>query len=504
MEPHFYRQVLPCRFPACVWIASVVLLSGCMVGPDYVRPGVMLHPNYSLEHHPELQGQLANVQEWWTHFNDPVLHQLICETSAANLTLREAAQRIIESRARRDVAIGALFPQSQTVDGTYSKSKISSNDANFFTVPGFFETNVRPQNWQIGLGASWELDFWGRYRRAVEAADASLEASIAAYDETRVLLLAEVGRAYVELRTLETRAQLARQTLGVQQETLAIARQKRDAGLGTDLDIAQAEVNMRQTEAALPQLEIARRQASHSLCTLQGKLPADLAPRIGWHGYVPRADSNLAFGIPADLLRQRPDVRRAERSLAAQSARIGIAEAEFYPRISLIGSIGYSTDDLGKLFTPGSHTGLIAPGFSWNILNYGRIRNNVEAEQAVFRQLCLAYESAVLNAAREAEDAMVAYVYGFDRANSLDQSAQASVVTVEKSIELYRADSIDLGRIYILQAESLRQRDNLALAQSAIALSLIDLFKSLGGGWQRASVQCVPSAAPSTRIQFRN
>jgi NodT family efflux transporter outer membrane factor (OMF) lipoprotein len=390
------------------------------------------------------------------------------------------------------------------MDGAYSKSKISSNDANFFNAPGFFDNNVRPENWQVGLNASWELDFWGRYRRALEAADASLEASIAARDETRVLLLTEVGRAYVELRTLETRLDIAKQSLEIQRSTLEIATQKQAAGLGTSIDTAQAEVNMRQTEATLPQLEIARRQASHRLCTLQGKRPVDLAQQVGWLGVVPRADSSLSLSIPADILRQRPDVRRAERSLAAQSAKIGIAEADFYPRITLTGSIGYSAENLGRLFSPGSQTALIAPGFSWNILNYGRISSNVRAEQAVFDQLCLAYKSTVLNAAREAEDALVAYRYGFDQARSLELAANASIVSVENSRELYRVGSIDFGRVYVLQAESLRQRDNLANAQSNIALSLIDLFKSLGGGWQVSPSVCIQSVSPATEIPLHN
>ncbi|MFN8705478.1 MAG: TolC family protein, partial [Planctomyces sp.] len=277
---------------------------------------------------------------WWVHFRDPVLHQLICEASTANLTVREAAQRIMESRARRDIAVGNFFPQSQTADGSVSKSKISSNDANFFTLPGIFDNDVRPANWRVGLNASWELDFWGRYRRALEAADAGLDESVAAYDETRILLLAEVGQTYVEMLTQETRLDIARLALEIQQSTLEIAQQKQAAGIGTIIDSAQAEVNLRQTEATLPQLEIGRLQASHRLCTLLGKKPTDLSKQFGWFGCVPRTESALTFGIPADVLRQRPDVRRAERSLAVQSAKIGIAETEFYPRISLTGSIG--------------------------------------------------------------------------------------------------------------------------------------------------------------------
>ena len=501
MERQSEIQIACRRSVNCAVVVALMLLSGCMVGHDYLRPGATIKPAFSMNDRPVVQGAAANLHQWWSHFNDPVLHQLICETSTANLTLREAGQRIIESRARRDVAVGGLFPQSQTLDGRYSKSQISRNDANFFEAPGVFAPNIRPENWQIGLNASWELDFWGRYRRAIEAADANLEASIAAHDETRVLLLAEVGQAYVDLRTLEARTILARETLTIQRYILKIAQDKQTAGLGSAIDTAQAEVIMRQTESTLPKLEIARRQASHRLCTLMGQNPTDLTERIGWQGFVPTPPANLAFGIPADLLRQRPDVRRAERILAAQSARIGMAEAEFFPHVSLVGRLGYSAENPSSLFTPGSQVGLISPGFSWNILNYGRITNNVKAEEAVFEQLRLAYQSAVLDAAREAEDAMVAYVLGFEQAESLDRSAKASIVTVDKSLELYQAGAIDFGRVYVLQSESLRQRDNLAIAESAIALSLIDLFKSLGGGWQVSRVSNalpanIPPSAP--------
>ncbi|MEZ6124267.1 MAG: efflux transporter outer membrane subunit [Planctomycetaceae bacterium] len=474
--------VIRIRNPAFLF-AFLAQLAGCMVGPDFCQPVSELRSNWSQGYDPRINSQAVDVQDWWTQFNDPILNQLIVETATANLTLREAAERILEARARRDVAIGGLFPQSQTADGHYSKSLLSRNDANFFTFPGIFNANIRPQNWNLGLNAAWELDFWGRYRRAIESADASLDASIAAYDETRLLLLAEVGVTYIEMRTLEARANIAWQMAEIQGRTRLMAEQKLAAGLGSAIDTAQAEVSLRQTEAILPELEIARRQACHRLCVLQGKPPADLAAGLGCSGMIPQTPAMISVGLPADLLRQRPDIRRAERNLAAQSARIGIAEAEFLPHISLTGNIGVSSQQIGNLFSPSSQVGLIAPGFSWNLLNYARISNNVKAEEAVFRQLCAAYQSAVLKASQEAEDAMVSYTLGFEQLRALQQSAEASMVAVTKSSDLYQAGAIDFGRVYVLQTEALRQRDALASAQGAIAMSLVNVFKSLGGGW---------------------
>ncbi len=465
--------------------------SGCKVGPDYLRPRSAVNADWSLVSHPRMQGEPALLHTWWAHFQDSNLDCLIHTTLQQNLTLREAGQHVLEARARRDVVAGNLFPQFQGATGAYSKSRLSTSTANFFTFPGVFTPDIRPENWSVGLAASWELDFWGRYRRAIESADASLDATCAAYDEARVLLLAEVAQTYVELRTIENRMGLARQNLEYQEQTLRIAQQKKEAGLGTSLDVAQAESIVGQTGAVLPDLEILRRQASHRLCVLLGRPPTDLSFELGNTGLIPHAPHNLAFGIPADLLRRRPDVRRAERNLAAQSAKIGIAEAEFYPHVSLTGNIGYAAEDFSDLFGSSSTAGLISPGFSWNLLNYGRIKNNVRAEQAAFEALCFAYQNAVLKAAQEAEDAQVAYVFGFDRADHLLRAVDGISTAVIKSQELYEAGSIDFGRIYVLQSDLLVQQDELAVARGQIALSLIELFKSLGGGWEST---CYPLA----------
>jgi len=487
------------RLVAFMLLASVALLvcagfSGCKVGPNYRAPSSLLNDHWTLEGHPRLQGDPANHSMWWKHFNDPVLDFLVDQAATQNLTLREAGSRIMESRARRDAVIGNLFPQAQAASGNFSSSRISPNIANFFAFPGVFDPDLSPSNWTVGVGATWELDFWGRYRRAVESADASLDAKCAAYDEVRVLLLAEVGKTYVELRTLENRLALAKQNLQSQEQTLGIAHKRLEAGLGTSLDIAQAETNVGQTSATLPLLEILRRQANNRLCLLLGRNPTDLQDEIGKDGPIPHPPHNLAFGIPADLLRRRPDVRRAERELAAQSAKIGIAKSDFYPSISLNGSIGVASEDFSNLLRSSSGIGVISPGFSWNLLNYGRIRNNVKAEHAAFQAHCHAYQNAVLKSMQEAEDAQVAYIYGFDRADALHRAANGAAMAVKDSEDLFRAGTIDFGRVYILQAELLTQQDQLANARGDIANNLIDLFKAMGGGWQasycRATETC--------------
>jgi NodT family efflux transporter outer membrane factor (OMF) lipoprotein len=481
--------------------ALLAMAAGCKVGPDYRPPAFFAKPAWSAQEHPRLNGEVADISAWWGYFNDPVLNHYVSVMMSENLTLKEAGQRVLEARARRGVAAGNLFPQSQTLDGSYSKARLSANTANFFSVPGFFVTDRSPSDWLLGMSTAWELDFWGRFRRAVESADASLSATVAARDDAAVILIAETAAAYVDIRTLDCRLTIANQNREVQAKTLELVKEKHAAGIATAIDVAQAETILGQTSAIPPVLEVARRQAHHRLCVLLGRSAEDLSNELGYTGTIPQPPPSIAFGVPADLLRRRPDVRRAERELAAQSARIGIAQADFYPRISLVGSIGYQAADFSDLARSSSGVGIISPGFSWNLLNYGRIKNNVAAEKAAFEALAFAYRSAVLNAEREAEDAQVAFIYSFDRADALRTAAKGAEIAVDKSLETFRVGWADYNRIYLLQSELLVQQDQLAQAEGEIAASLIAMFKAVGGGWQWTRGACMPLAANTGLIE---
>ncbi len=469
---------------ALLTILFLQLASGCKVGPNFVPPTAHVRNNWSIDYQPIVQGDPVNISRWWEHLQDPVLSNLVECSRQQNVSLKVAGERLQEARFRRAVAAGNLFPQSQTANGSFSKAKTSINEANFFSFPGVFEPNIRPENWRVGLQSSWELDFWGRYRRIVEASDAMVGEAEATLQDALVLITAEVAQTYLEIRTLEARTNLARSNLEVQRRTLEQAKQKREAGLATAIDVAQSTTIFSVTEATLPLLEIQRRQAHNRLSILLGHPPIDLTQQIGSTADIPEPPVGLAFGIPADLMRRRPDVRRAEQQLAAQSAKIGVAKAEFYPHISLFGSVGYSAENFSQLFNRQSTVAVISPNFSWNILNYGRIKNNVEAEKAAFRSLAFSYQQAVLQAQREAEDSQVAYVLGFDRLKSLQRATQGAYVAVEKAEQSYREGAIDYGRVYILQSELLRQQDEMVQAKSDIVLALIGIFKSIGGGWE--------------------
>src|SRR5262249_6715701 len=283
--------------------------------------------------------------------------------------------------------------------------------------------------WDYGFGLAWEIDFWGRFRRAIEAASDQLDASVANYDDVLVTLLGDVASTYVQIRTLELQLAYIRSNVKLQKRTLAIA-QAGVKGQASALDIDQADSTLTQSEAQQQQLEIDIRQATNRLCTLLGIPPERLRDRLG-AGPVPTAPPAVAVGIPADLLRRRPDVRRAERQAAAQSALIGVAEADFYPSISLNTTFGWSALELKDLFAHGAFRGTVGPSFQWEILNYGRILNNVRKQDAAFQALVAAYQNTALQANAEVEDGLIHFLKSQDEARYYKQSVDATLKAVQ-------------------------------------------------------------------------
>lgn len=478
--------------PIALLIAG--LACGCKVGPEYCRPmPQFLEPQWSqTAESPRLNGQPANLSVWWQSFNDPQLTSLVEMAIDDNLQLKEAGRRILEARALRNVAAGSLYPQQQALNGSYSNVRISKNTANFVTVPGFFETDRVFDIWNSNFGLAWELDFWGRLRRTVESADAQVEQSMAAYDLIRIVMLAELAKTYIEMRTIEARIELVQKNIDIQHKLVSLADKRLNEGVGTKLDCHQASSNLAKVEALLPGLEILRRQSSHRICVLLGCAPTDIQNCLGEIGQIPVPPPAIAGGIPCDLLRRRPDVQVAERELAAQSAKIGIAEAEFYPHIALTGSIGLQAQDLSKLFQTTSLIGNVGPGFQWNLLNYGRIKHRVIAEQQAFERLCFAYQNSVLKAYQEVEDAQAAYINGFERLQATQQFVNDAESAAKISVAAYADGAIDFGRVLILQADVVRAQDELAAVRGDLALSLVKIYLAMGGGW---SVSGCPTIA---------
>jgi NodT family efflux transporter outer membrane factor (OMF) lipoprotein len=483
------RKMPTVRLAECSLAASLVLLSstGCglrdwtrngfKVGPEYCRPVEPVASEWIENSDPRVSSAPPQLDTWWMTFNDPVLNDLVQSGSLQNLTLREAGARILEARYQRRFAAGNLFPQLQEAFGVYSRNQISRNTA--FVPPEIFFSQ-----WDTGFNVSWELDFWGRYRRAIEAADANLDAAVENYDDALVLLVSDVAAAYAELRTFQQRLAYARANVESQEKSLAITEDKLRNGATTERDVQMARTVLEQTRSAVPVFETGVRVSNNQLCVLLGIPPQDLTPRLG-AAPIPTAAPEIAVGIPADLVRRRPDVRRAERELAAQSARIGVAQSDLYPHLGLNGTIGASAEQFNDLFDGSRSTVAgIGPFFRWDLLNYGRIASNIGIQDARFQQLAWAYQQRVLNAGREAEDAIISYLKSQERVRAAAASAQAAARALEITQEQYRQGVVDFTAVFIASSEQSLRQDLLADAQGGMAQSLISLYRALGGGWE--------------------
>lgn len=512
------------RRPAARWLAAWLLLAPLGVGcktncREYVRNGFKVGPNYckpnaEVADHwidyqdPRVISQPQDNWAWWRVFNDPALDQLVQTASEQNLTLREAGFRIMEARALRAYTTGNLFPQSQTAFGGYSR-QLLSEEVGFqaggggggggFSIPREFSI------WNLGTQFAWELDFWGRFRRAIEAADAQLDASVENYDDVLVILVSDVAATYVEIRTLEQRIRYARQNVQNQTGSLQLAETQFEGGAATRLDVTQAVTNVAQTEATIPEFETQLRQAENRLCVLLGMPPQDLRAMLDTGARIPTAAPEVAVGIPADLIRRRPDVRRAERLVAVQSAEIGIAESDLYPAFTINGQIFLRASQFEDLFKTTATGGNVGPSFNWNVFNYGRIRALIEVEEAQFMAQLTSYQQTVLNANREAEDAIVAFLQAQEQVRILRRGVEAAVESRDLVEQLYRGGRADFGRVFVAELFLVQQQDALAVAEGTVARSLVEIYRSLGGGWQirlgGAMPEMVAAPAPAGEME---
>ncbi len=489
--------------------ALAVLTAGCTTLDQWVCNGFKVGPNYRTPPGPVAPQWIdaADVRvaaappddAWWGVFGDPTLNGLIDTAYKQNLDLKTAATRVLEARAQRNIAAGNLLPQTQEAIGAYGHAQLSQNGG-LFGLTGFggpsgpagAATPTTLDVWAVGFNASWELDFWGRIRRNIESARATLDANVEDYRSSLVTLIADVATEYVQMRTFQQRIAYARENAELQRKSLQIVKDRMALGRADALDVAQAESLLAQTEASIPPLEIGLRQANDQLCVLLGTPPRELVSCIG-EAPIPSAPPQAAVGVPAELLARRPDVRAAERQAAAQCAQIGVAEADFYPRIGATGFLGYTANDIRQLFEEDSFTGLIVPNFQWKILNYGRILNNVRSQDARFQELTLDYQRTVLTAGKEVEDGLAGFLQYQAQARSLQTSVEAAQTSVDKVLIQWQAGAADFNRVFTTQSQLVTQQDQLAVAQGNIALSLISVYRALGGGWQVFE----PGAAPT-------
>jgi NodT family efflux transporter outer membrane factor (OMF) lipoprotein len=454
------------------------LANGFKVGPNYEQPEAQVAIDWIDYQEPDLARTEVDLSQWWTVFHDPVLDRLIHEARQQNLGLKASLARVAEAAALLGIARSELFPQEQALTGSYQANKFST-----------VGTTPVPDAWvsSYALGAQfgWELDLWGRFRRSIEAAEASLQATQADHDDATVVLLGEVAASYLRYRTFQERLAAARRNVEIQQGNYELTVLRRDAGVVTDRDVHMAKQVLEQTQSLIPSLEQGRREANNALCVLRGMPPQDLTDELGAAGTIPALPVQVAVGAPADLLRRRPDIRSVERQLAAQSAQIGVAESDLYPHLSLTGGLGVAAAGSGNLFdTPASLFGFIGPTFRWDVLNYGRFENNIEAQQQRFEQLLNLYRNAVLQASREAEDSIASFLNSQKRASSLQLSRDAADRALQITLDQYREGTVDFTAVFLFQGTLAEQDDALADARGNIALSLVALYRSLGGGWQ--------------------
>ncbi len=488
-------------------LCLALLIAGCAVGPDFTKPEVPSPKAWRDIGDPKVKAERVDYRAWWQVFDDSVLNKLIQTAYRQNLPLQAAGLRILEARAQLGIATGSQYPQFQQGRAGYSYTRISENANPISTVPPELADQIVSgfETWDLGFDAIWELDLWGKYRRGVESAEASLIASVASYDDVLVSVTAEVASAYLAIRTFQERLELTRQNVAVQQRSLEITEVRFENGATTELDVRQAESLLRDTEALIPQLETGLRQTQNALSTLLGMPPSDLGVMLAGPAPIPKPPVEVAVGIPADLLRRRPDIRAAELEAAAQSARIGVALSDLYPSFTLTGSIGVQAEDIGQLFKGGSLVGFIGPAFRWNLFNYGRIRNNVRAQDARFQQLVATYQNAVLKAYQEVEDALVAYLRAQQQADFLAKGVKASQRSVDLALVQYRDGAADYTRVLNTQQSLVTAQDRLTETRGDIVRNLVALYKALGGGWQlREGKDFVPESTVQEMRQRTN
>jgi NodT family efflux transporter outer membrane factor (OMF) lipoprotein len=491
--PH--RRKRP-RLEVILLVPALLAPAGCMVGPDYVRPKTTVSSSWLDAGDQRVKTGPSEYRNWWSAFNDPTLDRLIERAYRENLSLRSAGVRVLQARAQLGIAIGEIFPQTQQGIGSVQYNRTSDRAA----TAAFSSKGGSLEYWQseVGLQASWELDFWGKFRRSIQSADASLMSSLADYDNTLVTLTADVANSYITIRTAEERIRIARENVGTQEESLKIAEARFKYGTVTQRDVEQARTSLLNTQSTIPPLETQLRQARDALSVLLGMPPSDLGDLLGGSAGIPVSPAEVIVGIPADLLRRRPDIRSAELQAAAQSAQIGVARADLFPAFSLTGNFVLLSTNLGSfslsdMWRWGARSIQVGPTVQWNIFNYGQITNNVRVQDARLQALLLTYQNTVLAAQQDVEDNLTAFLRNQERAQVLAQSVTSARTAVNIATRQYREGVTDFTTVLTAQQALLNQQDSLASTLGSISSSLVGVYRALGGGWEiREGQELVP------------
>ena len=473
-------------------VLCLLVATGCAVGPDYRRPETKVPENWNgQEVVTKAQGSKTTTApltlvEWWETFQDPTLSSLVEMSLRSNLDLRQAEARILQARAARGAAGAPLWPQ---VDSSAIYQRSQSSGATLGPSGGGGEAiatagGVR-ELFQVGLDATWELDIFGGTRRNLEATTADLQAALEDRRDVLITLVGDVGTNYLNLRGLQQQIEIARKNLKAQRHTAEITRKRFEAGFVGALDLANANAQVSTTEAQIPVLESSARAAVYSLGVLLGREPAALAQDLLREGQIPATPPEIPVGLPSDLVRRRPDIRRAEAQLHAATARIGVATADLFPKFSLTGSFGFSSNDLtqvGNLAT--SKFWSYSPSVTWPILAGGRIYWNIKVQDALAEQSLAAYQKTVLTALKEVETALVAYAKEQEHRKSLSEAAAYNRRAADVAMKLYLVGKTDFLNVLTAQRSLYTSEDALVQSIRTVDTNLIALYKALGGGWE--------------------
>jgi NodT family efflux transporter outer membrane factor (OMF) lipoprotein len=459
-------------------LATALVVAGCTtVGPSFTEPQAPWLPQWSGGEWRTLAESAPHpgpvkVDDWWRTFDDPALEWLVTQAQVSNPTVRIAGLRIMEARAVLGIAGSGLYPQLQQADAQLVRTNRTSEGAGGHP----FWSGA------VGFDVGWEIDFWGKFRRGIESADAAYFASIAQYDDVQVLMAAQAASLYASLRTLELRLQITHENAAIQARSLEITEHLFRSGEDSELDLQQARSQYLGTLAAIPELEDGVHQVRNALCVLIARPPDPLPELDAGRARIPDAPLETVAEVPASLLRRRPDVRAAELQLAAQSAQIGVSEAALYPSIALAGSIGLSNTSTSPV---GATRGwLLGPTLTWNVFDHGRLKNQVRVQDARFQQLYAQYQDVVLKAARELDDAATGFVKSRAQVEILREAVQAARRSLDIATLQYREGLVDFQRVLDSQRTLFTQQDRLVASQGAVAQDLVAMYKAMGGGWQ--------------------
>ncbi|KTC80930.1 outer membrane efflux protein [Legionella cherrii] len=490
MENSLDREILALMLKIFTFVACLLLSACFMVGPNYKEPKKPVAAHWPIRDASVKEAPFKTIK-WWQVFHDPVLTSLINQGYHNNLSVQIAGVRVLQTRALLAQSVGLLYPQQQAATGNFTYYEIGGGELQTI-LPSTFETA------SLGFTANWEIDFWGKYRRAIQANDATFLSSLAAYDNALVTLTADVASTYIQIRTYEAQIKVTKANIVVQREGLKIAKARYNAGQTNLIDVEQAQTELSQTEASLPPLVNSLEQQRNAMALLLGTVPNGVDGQLRKSKGIPKAPSTIAVGIPKETLARRPDIHQARLDAIAQSAKIGATKANLFPSFSLNGTFVFSSNNIGSnsladLFNWSNRAITAGPTLTWPILNYGQITNAVRAQDAVFQQSVLNYVNLVLKAQQEVQNNITAYIEAKKAERSLTRANAAAIKTLKLAIIRYINGETDFTPVLNAEQQQLSVQTSLVNAQANIPQALVALYRALGGGWEiRGTHDVVP------------